>query len=125
MSNTLAEIRLPMAGSAIAHTHRVLATTILLSQLGSLERLTSIEIYLDERSPMSCPILRIRFVSALKRTSEFPMSYSTVKLPVLKKVGLGDLIAESMLTSIIAISALHQRATRMVKNLLSHYSKDN
>jgi hypothetical protein len=54
-------IGVPMVGSAISVIQRVLLTTILIQRQGWLEPSMSIEMFISQASPTSCPILQIRF----------------------------------------------------------------
>lgn len=96
MTPSQIEIAVPMDGSATYVTNRALATTILISRLGLLEQSTSIEMWLELRSPTSCPTLRIRFVSAPRQEiSASHMSSSTGGLLHLAWVGVGESILEA------------------------------
>ena len=122
MTPSRIEIVLPMAGSQMpAMLQRVLATTLLIQHLGLLERSMWIEMYLVSQSPTSCPILLISFVPWQRRISELNTLSSQVKLPVLNRYGVGDLIRASISTSIIAIYLSISKAMKMVRSLISHY----
>ena len=122
MTRSQIEIVLPMDGLAIHAIQRALATTILLSRLGSFEQSMLIEMSLVQRNPTSCPILRIRFDSAQKQeTSASRTLSSTAELHRLAWDGAGASIREATLITIIAMSASLQRAIWILRSLISRY----
>jgi hypothetical protein len=111
-----------MDGSAISVIQRVLLTTILIHRQGWLEPSMSIEMFISQASPTSCPILQISFDSRPKQAkSELPTSFSTDELHRLAWAGAGESTLGALRIVLIAISLSLSKAIQMVRSLISRY----
>jgi len=108
------------AGSVIVGTQLVSLTIIQMSKAGYVPSMLT-AIYPAKPSPTSCPMWQINFVSWQSLINASLTLSLTPKLPVLKQVGVGELIQELTSTAIIAIYLLLAKVMKMVRSLISHY----
>jgi hypothetical protein len=97
-------------------------TIMLIQRLGWYAPSMSIEMFISQASPTSCPILQIRFAEPQSvARSVSPTSSSTDELHRLAWAGAGASIAEAIRIAHIAISLSLSKAIRTALSLISRY----